>query len=58
MWRSGRNTGWSMLLYIDLPVATRQDFMKDKEKAYRDKVLRGVVYLLQPRLFPPAYGFS
>jgi len=28
-----------MLLYIDLPVATRQDFMKDKEKVYRDKVL-------------------
>jgi adenine-specific DNA-methyltransferase len=27
------------LIYIDPPFATRQDFMKDKEKAYRDKVL-------------------
>lgn len=27
------------LVYIDPPFATRQDFMKDKEKAYRDKVL-------------------
>ena len=26
------------LIYIDPPFATRQDFMKDKEKAYRDKV--------------------
>lgn len=26
------------LVYIDPPFATRQDFMKDKEKAYRDKV--------------------
>ena len=25
------------LIYIDPPFATRQDFMKDKEKAYRDK---------------------
>jgi hypothetical protein len=27
------------LIYIDPPFATRQDFMRDKEKAYRDKVL-------------------
>ncbi|MGP8055509.1 MAG: DNA methyltransferase [Limisphaerales bacterium] len=27
------------LINIDPPFATRQDFMKDKEKAYRDKVL-------------------
>src|SRR5688500_8872493 len=27
------------LIYIDPPFATRQDFMKDKEKAYRDKVV-------------------
>ena len=27
------------LIYIDPPFATRQDFMKDKEKAYQDKVL-------------------
>lgn len=27
------------LVYIDPPFATRQDFMKDKEKAYHDKVL-------------------
>jgi len=27
------------LVYIDPPFATRKDFMKDKEKAYRDKVL-------------------
>lgn len=27
------------LIYIDSPFATRQDFMKDKEKAYRDKVV-------------------
>jgi len=27
------------LISIDPPFATRQDFMKDKEKAYRDKVL-------------------
>jgi DNA modification methylase len=27
------------LIYIDPPFATRQDFMKDKEKAYHDKVL-------------------
>jgi len=27
------------LIYIDPPFATRQDFMKDNEKAYRDKVL-------------------
>lgn len=27
------------LIYIDPPFATKQDFMKDKEKAYRDKVL-------------------
>ena len=27
------------LICIDPPFATRQDFMKDKEKAYRDKVL-------------------
>jgi len=26
------------LVYIDPPFATRQDFMKDKEKAYRDKI--------------------
>jgi DNA modification methylase len=26
------------LIYIDPPFATKQDFMKDKEKAYRDKV--------------------
>jgi hypothetical protein len=26
------------LVYIDPPFATRQDFMKDKERAYRDKV--------------------
>ncbi len=27
------------LIYIAPPFATKQDFMKDKEKAYRDKVL-------------------
>jgi DNA modification methylase len=27
------------LIYIDPPFATKQDFMKDKERAYRDKVL-------------------
>lgn len=27
------------LIYIDPPFATSQDFMKDKEKAYRDKVV-------------------
>ena len=27
------------LIYIDPPFATRQDFMKDKEKAYRDRVI-------------------
>lgn len=27
------------LIYIDPPFATKQDFMKDKEKAYRDKVV-------------------
>lgn len=27
------------LIYIDPPFATRQDFMKDKEKAYRDKII-------------------
>jgi len=27
------------LVYIDPPFATRQDFMKDKEKAYHDKVM-------------------
>jgi site-specific DNA-methyltransferase (adenine-specific)/adenine-specific DNA-methyltransferase len=27
------------LIYIDPPFATKQDFMKDKEKAYRRKVL-------------------
>ncbi len=27
------------LVYIDPPFATKQDFMKDREKAYRDKVI-------------------
>lgn len=27
------------LIYIDPPFATKQDFMKDREKAYRDKVI-------------------
>ena len=27
------------LIYIDPPFATKQDFMKDREKAYRDKIL-------------------
>jgi DNA modification methylase len=27
------------LIYIDPPFATRQDFMKDREKAYRDKLI-------------------
>jgi site-specific DNA-methyltransferase (adenine-specific)/adenine-specific DNA-methyltransferase len=27
------------LIYIDPPFATKQDFMNDKEKAYRDKVI-------------------
>ncbi len=27
------------LVYIDPPFATRQDFMKDKEKAYKDKII-------------------
>lgn len=27
------------LIYIDPPFATKQDFMKDQEKAYRDKVI-------------------
>jgi DNA modification methylase len=27
------------LIYIDPPFATKQDFMKDREKAYRDKVV-------------------
>src|ERR1043166_4913796 len=31
--------GKIMLIYIDPPFATRQDFMKDREKAYRDKVI-------------------
>lgn len=31
--------GMIKLIYIDPPFATRQDFMKDKEKAYRDKVI-------------------
>lgn len=30
------------LIYIDPPFATKQDFMKDKEKAYRDKVFGAV----------------
>lgn len=30
--------GKIQLIYIDPPFATKQDFMKDKEKAYRDKV--------------------
>jgi DNA modification methylase len=34
-----RTRGKIKLIYIDPPFATRQDFMKDKEKAYRDKVL-------------------
>ena len=34
-----RTRGRIKLIYIDPPFATRQDFMKDKEKAYRDKVL-------------------
>ena len=40
------------LIYIDPPFATRQDFMKDKEKAYRDKVLGAQVHRVPP---PPAY---
>lgn len=27
------------LIYIDPPFSTKQDFMKDREKAYRDKVI-------------------
>ncbi|MBW2562067.1 MAG: site-specific DNA-methyltransferase, partial [Deltaproteobacteria bacterium] len=27
------------LIYIDPPFSTRQDFMKDREKAYRDKII-------------------
>ena len=27
------------LIYIDPPFATKQDFMKDREKAYRDKII-------------------
>lgn len=27
------------LIYIDPPFATKQDFMKDEEKAYRDKIV-------------------
>ncbi len=27
------------LVYIDPPFATKQDFMKDREKAYRDKII-------------------
>ena len=34
-----RTRGRIKLIYIHPPFATRQDFMKDKEKAYRDKVL-------------------
>ncbi len=34
-----RTRGRIKLVYIDPPFATRQDFMKDKEKAYCDKVL-------------------
>ena len=34
------NMCWSILIiYIDPLFASRQDFMKVKEKAYRDKVL-------------------
>lgn len=27
------------LIYIDPPFATKQDFMKNREKAYRDKII-------------------
>lgn len=27
------------LIYIDSPFATKQDFMKDRKKAYRDKII-------------------
>ena len=32
------------LVYIDPPFATKQDFMKDREKAYRDKII-GVQFI-------------
>jgi 16S rRNA G966 N2-methylase RsmD len=40
------------LIYIDPPFATRQDFMTDKEKAYRDKVIGAqFIEYLRRRLF-------
>ncbi|HEV7331888.1 MAG TPA: site-specific DNA-methyltransferase [Flavisolibacter sp.] len=40
------------LVYIDPPFATKQDFMKDKEKAYRDKVFGSqFIEFLRKRLF-------
>jgi DNA methylase len=42
------------LIYIDPPFATRQDFMKDKEKAYRDKVIGAqFIEFLRRRLILP-----
>jgi site-specific DNA-methyltransferase (adenine-specific)/adenine-specific DNA-methyltransferase len=34
-----KTRGRIRLVYIDPPFATKQDFMKDREKAYRDKVV-------------------
>jgi len=53
------------LIYIDPPFATHQDFMKDKEKAYRDKVigaqfiefLRKRLILLREVLSPDGFLF-
>jgi site-specific DNA-methyltransferase (adenine-specific)/adenine-specific DNA-methyltransferase len=40
------------LIYIDPPFATKQDFMKDKEKAYRDKVIGAqFIEFIRKRLF-------
>ncbi|MCK4377550.1 MAG: site-specific DNA-methyltransferase [Actinomycetia bacterium] len=40
------------LIYIDPPFATKQDFMKDREKAYRDKIIGAqFIEFLRKRLF-------
>jgi DNA modification methylase len=40
------------LIYIDPPFATRQDFLKDREKAYRDKIIGAeFIEFIRKRLF-------
>jgi DNA modification methylase len=40
------------LIYIDPPFATKHDFMKDREKAYRDKIIGSqFIEFLRKRLF-------